>query len=102
MQVFRADQFDCPPGELDRARGGADVAGELGCPGAELCKVGLHKLGRVRHGLPQRERPLDVRQCFSQAEHRLSLAGRFDGGDERLCRAARMLPAVCQVKASSD
>jgi hypothetical protein len=39
IRVFGSDELDRSPAELDRARGGTDVAGELGCPGAELGEV---------------------------------------------------------------
>ena len=42
------------------------------------------ELGRVRHGVPQRERPLEMGERLSEAEHGVRLARRFDGGDERL------------------
>ena len=69
-----ADELDRTPGELDRARGGADLAGELGRPGAELGEVDPGELGRVRHGVPQRERPLEVGQRLGQTEDGLGLS----------------------------
>ena len=62
--------------ELDRARRRADLAGELGCPGAELGEVEPGELGRVRHRGPERERPLEVGERLRQAEHGLRLACR--------------------------
>ena len=75
MRVFRADELDRAPCELDRARGGADVAGEPGCPGAEPGEVKPGELGRVRHRGPQRERPLEVRVSLREAEDGLRLRG---------------------------
>lgn len=64
MRLFRSDELDRTPGKLDRARGGADVAGEPGAPGAELGEVKPGEPGCVRHCGPQRERPLQVRVSF--------------------------------------
>ena len=61
VRVALADDLDRSPAQLDRARGGADLAGELGRPGAELGEVEPGELGRVRHRVPERERPLEVR-----------------------------------------
>ena len=87
-----ADELDRSPAELDRARGGADLAGELGRPGAELGEVEPGELGRVRHRVPQRERPLEVRERLRQAEDGLRLACRFDRRGERLGAATRRRP----------
>ena len=50
-----------PAVELDRARRGADLAGELGCPAAQLGEVDAGKLRRVGDFVPERERPLELR-----------------------------------------
>ena len=97
QRVALADELDRPPRELDRARRRARLAGELGCPRAELGEVEPGELGGVRHGVPERERPLEVRERLRQAEHGLRLAGRFDRGGERL----RARPAAAQCGASS-
>jgi hypothetical protein len=68
------------------------LAGELGCPRAELDELDVPELGRPRNGVPQPERPLDVCDRLSQAEHGLRLASRVDRGDERICSATRRRP----------
>ena len=85
MTIVRAGEVDRPPTELHRTRSRPRLTGELGGPRAELGEVDVHELGRVRHGLPQRERPLEVREGLGEAEHAFRLAGRFDRGDERFC-----------------
>ena len=51
-RILRADELDRPPGELDRATGGADEPGQLGRPGAHLGEVDSDELGRARYGGP--------------------------------------------------
>ncbi len=92
MRVCVADELDRAPAELDRARGGTDFAGELCRPRAELGEVEPGELGRVRHGGPQPERPLEVRVCLRQAEDRLRLARRLDRRGERLSGMTRRRP----------
>ena len=92
VPVLLADELDRAPGKLDRARGGADVAGEPGCPGAEPGEVQPGEPGRVGHRGPQREGPLKVRVGLREAEDRLGLACGFGRGCERLGRAARRRP----------
>src|SRR6266496_2737861 len=55
------DVRDVDAGRLDaddERRGDLAVGVAAGDQGAELGEVGLHELFRVRHGLPQHERPL--------------------------------------------
>ena len=92
QRVALLGQLDRSLSELDGARRRTRLAGELGRPGAELGQVDLHELGRARNGVPQLERPLDVRERLGQAEHRLRLTGCFDRRNERLCRATRRRP----------
>ena len=81
------------------ARGAAPVcAGQLGRPRAELGEVEPRELGRVRHGGPQRERPLEVRESLRQAEDRLRLARRLDRRDERLGAATRRRPVRRELR----
>ena len=98
VRVVRADELDRSPCELDRARGGTDVAGELGRPGAELGEVEPGELGRVRHGVPQRERPLEVRERLREAEDGLRLACRLDRRGERLRAATRRRPVRRELR----
>jgi hypothetical protein len=98
QRVALLDQIDRSLRELDRAWRRTRLAGQLGCRGAELGEVGLQELGRVRHGLPQRERPLDVRECFCQAEDALRLACGFDRGGRRLGAAARRRPVGRELR----
>jgi hypothetical protein len=100
MRVFRADELDGAPCELDRAWCGADMAGEPGGPGAEPGQVNPGEPGRVRHRRPQREHPLQVRVSLREAEHSLRLPGRFDGGGECLGRAARRRPVRRKLRRS--
>ena len=100
MRVFRADELDCTPCELDRAWRGADVAGEPGGPGAEPGQVNPGEPGRVQHRWPQREHSLQVRVSLREAEYSLRLPGRFDGGDECLGRAARRRPVRRKLRCS--
>ena len=93
-----ADELDRSPRELDRARRGTDLAGELGCPGAELGEVEPGELGRVGHGGPERERPLEVRVGLREAEDGLRLARRFDRRDERLGAATRRRPVRRELR----
>ena len=88
MRVVRANELDRSPCELDRASGRARFAGELGCPGAQLGEVEPGELRRVRDGIPQRDRALEMGACLRQAEDRLRLACRFDRSGERLGAAA--------------
>ena len=98
MRVLRADELDRSPSELDRARGGTDLAGELGCPGAEFGEVKPGELGRVRHRLPERERPLEMCVRLREAEDGLCLACRVDRRGERLCASARRLPVRRELR----
>ena len=97
VRVVGADELDRPPGELDRARRGTDLAGELGRPGAELGEVEPGELGRVRHGVPQRERPFEVREGLGQAEDRLGLACRLDRRGQRLARCDPRPPSAARA-----
>ena len=85
MKILRAGEVDRPPAELHRTRSRPRLTGELGGPRAELGEVDLHELGRVRNGLPQRERPFEMGEGLGEAEHTLRLARRLDRGDERFC-----------------
>ena len=98
VRVALADELDRSPAELDRARGGADLAGELGRPGAELGEVEPGELGRVRHRVPERERPLEVRERLREAEDGLRLARRLDRGGERLRAATRRRPVRRELR----
>ena len=100
VRVFRADEFDCLPCEFDRARGGADLAGEPGCPGTEFDEVKPRQLGRIRHRRPERERSFEVRVGLRQAEDRLGLACGFDRRCERLGHAACRGPVRCELRCS--
>jgi hypothetical protein len=91
-RVAVADKLDRSPHELDRARRRTRLTGQLGRPGAELREVEPHELGRVRHGVPQHERPLEVRERLRQAEHRLRLACRRHRRRQRLFVATRRRP----------
>ena len=88
QRVARLDQIDRLLCELDRVRRHSRLAGQLGRPGAERGQVEAHQLGRVRHGRPQPERPLQVGEGLRQAEHGLRLACRLDRGGQRLGGAA--------------
>ena len=92
-----ADELDRSPRELHRARRGACLAGELRGPGAELVEAEPRELGCVGHGVPQRERALEVRARLGQAEDRLRLARSRDRGDS----ASAVRPAAAQCGASS-
>ncbi len=92
MLVSGADEVDRSLYELDRARGGTDLAGEVGCPSTELREVKSRELGRVRDGGPERERPLEVGVGLGKAEDGLCLARRLDRRGERLRAAARRRP----------
>lgn len=100
MRFSRSGEVDCAPCELGRAGGGADVAGEPGGPGAEPDEVKPGEPGRVRHRGPQRERPFQMCVSLREAEDRLRLPGRFDGGGECLCRAARRRPVRREFRRS--
>ena len=92
VRVCRADELDRSPSEFERARRRADLAGELGGPGAEFGEVEPGELGRVGHGRPERERPLEVGVRLGEAEDGLRLAGRLDRRGERSRVAARGRP----------
>ena len=97
-RVVVADELDRSLSELDRARRRTGLAGELGGPGAELGEVEPGELGRVRHGGPQRERPLEVREGLGQAEDGLRLACRFDRRGQRLRAATRRRPVRRELR----
>ena len=92
VRVPRADELDRLPCQLECACRVADLAGESGCPGAQLGEVEPDELGRVRHRVPQRERPLEMRESLREAEDGLRLPCRLDRGGKRLPRAIRRGP----------
>ena len=98
VRVALADELDRSPAELDRARGGTDLAGELGRPGAELGEVEPGELGRVRHRVPERERPLEVRERLGESEDGLRFACRLDRRDQRVGAATRRLPVRRELR----
>jgi hypothetical protein len=59
-RVALAGQLDGSTHELDRPRRRTRLRRQLGRPEAERGQVEPHELGRVGHGRPQRERPLQV------------------------------------------
>ena len=84
-RVVLADERDGLACKLDRAWCRTGCACKLGRPGAELGEVETSEVGCVRHGVPERERSLDVRECLRKPENRLGLTGSFDRGGERFC-----------------
>ncbi len=82
--ISLVDEIDCSLRELHRAWRRPRLAGELGCPGAELGEVEPRELGRIRHGIPQSQRPLEVRASLREPKNGLCVTRRFDRGDERL------------------
>ena len=91
---------DRPLSELDGSWAGAGAAGELGGPCAEPTAVDGHEVGRVRHEVPQLERPLHVGACLGEGEHRLGAAARLDRCDERLGVATGGSPVDGQLRRS--
>ena len=92
VRVRGADELDRSPCQLERARRGARFGWRVGCPGAELGEVEPDELGRVRHSVPERERPLEMRESLREAEDGLRLPCRLDRGGKRLPRAIRRGP----------
>ena len=97
MRRAGADELDRPPCKLDRARRRTDIAGESGCPGAELDEVEAGERGRVRNGVPDGERPLEMPVRLREPEDRRRLARRLDRG----MSASAARPAADQCGASS-
>ena len=89
---------DRPLGELDRSWPGAGAAGELGGPCAQPTTVDGHEVGRVRHEVPQLERPLDVGACLGEGEDRLGAPACLDGCDERVGMATGGSPVDGQLR----
>jgi hypothetical protein len=98
QRVAVADQLDRSLGELDRLRRRARVPGQLGRRGAQPGEVDLHEVGRVRHGVPQPERALEVHERLRQAEDGLRLARRLDRGGQRLLRTTCRRPVRRQLR----
>ena len=98
VRVCVADELDRAPAELVRARRRARLAGQLACPRAELGEVEPDELGRVRHRVPERERPLEVGESLREAEDRLRLPRRLDRRGERFRAATRRRPVGCQLR----
>ena len=96
--IALADELDRPPLKLDCARCRPRAAGQLRGPGTELGELQPHELGRVRHDIPERERPLEVRASLRQTEHGLRLPCGFDRGDERLRVATRGRPVGRELR----
>ena len=91
-QVFAADELDRSPAELDRARGGTDLA-RPARPSSEHSSARSIPASSAASGRrPTAEGPLEVRVGLGEAEDGLGLARRFDRGDERLRVAARRRP----------
>ncbi len=59
--IVLADQLDRPPLKLDCSRCQPRAAGQLRGSGTELSELQLRELSRVRHDIPEHERPLEVR-----------------------------------------
>ena len=97
-RVLIPGELDGSPCELDRAWRRTGLAGELGGPGAQLGEVEPGEPGRVGHGGPQRERPLQVSSGLRQAEQGLRLACRFDRGGQRLRAATRGRPVRRELR----
>ena len=91
---------DRPLGELDGSWAGAGAAGDLGGPCAEPTAVDRHEVGRVRHEVPQLERPLHVGAGLGEGEHRLGAAARLDRCDERVGVATGGSPVDGQLRRS--
>ena len=85
MRIVRAGEVDRPPAELDRTRRRPVWLASSAAHEQSSARSTSRELGRVRHGLPQRERPLEMREGLGEAEHGLRLARRLDRGDERFC-----------------
>ena len=98
VQVAFAGGLDRLPAQLDRAQGGGCFAGELSRPGAQLGEVEPGELGRVRHRVPERERPFEVGISLGQAEDGLRLASCLDRRRERLSRSTRSRPVRCELR----
>ena len=92
--------------ELDGARRRAGLAGELGRPRAELGEVEAARARRVRHGVPQRERPLEMRRAPLRGRRRSAASPRrLDRGERARLRcdlpppsgapAPRLAPRRC-------
>ena len=84
--------------ELDRSRASSTARAEaptgwrVGCPGAHRGEVEPGEPGRVGYRGPERDRALEMRMRFRQAENRLRLACRLDRRDQRLGAATRCRP----------
>ena len=84
-RIVLADERDGSACKLDGAWCRTGCACKLGRPGAELGEVEPSEARRIRHRVPERERPLDVGEGLREAEDRLGLTGSFDRSGERLC-----------------
>ena len=91
--VAVADQLDGLLHEFGRARRRTRVPGQL--RGA-ITEVG--EVGSVRHLGPEPDRPFEVRARLGQAEDRLRVARRGDGGGERLFAAPRHRPVWREIR----
>ena len=100
VRVAPAHEIHRSARELDGTRSGTQLARELRRPRAESGEVDLRELGRLRDGVPQRERAFEMRPCLCEAEDGLRLAGRIDGGGERLRAATRCRPVRCELRRS--
>ena len=96
--IALADEFDRPPLKLDRPRRRPRAAGKLRAPGAELGELDTDELDCVRHDIPERERPHEVRASLRQTEYGLRLPRGFDRGDERLRVATRGRPVGRELR----
>ena len=98
MRVCVADELDRASAKLMRARRRARLAGQLACPRAELGEVEPDELGRVRHGVPERERPLEVGESLCKAEDRRRLPRRLDRRGDCFRATTRRRPVGCQLR----
>ena len=97
-RVALLDEIDRLMRQLDRPRRCSRLAGELGCPGAQLGQVDAGELGRIGHGIPRRQGPLEVCERLRQAENCLRLPGRSDRSHEGFRRLARRRPVGSELR----
>src|SRR6266545_541739 len=96
--IALADEVDRPPLKFECSRCRPRAASQLRGPGTELGELQLHELSRVRHVIPEHERPLEMGVSLRESEDGLRLACGVDRRGERLCAATRRLPVLRELR----
>ena len=92
VRVALADELDRLPCRARPRVSRRRFGWRVGCPGAQLGEVEPGELGRVRHRVPECERPLEVRERLGEAEDGLRFPCRLDRRGQRVRAATRRRP----------